>query len=78
MHLGGCRNISSVNSAFSFQSHLSSIALNNFVRGIWILNSHNCDMNYEPRDMGVVVEIIPLDFKILIALAQDTKNVSEI
>lgn len=29
-------------------------------------------MNYEPRDMGVVVEIIALDFKILIALAQDT------
>lgn len=35
-------------------------------------------MNYEPRDMGVVVEIIALDFKILIALAQDTKNVSKI
>lgn len=40
-------------------------------------------MNYEPRDMGVVVEIVAveivaLDFKILIALAQDTKNVPKI
>lgn len=56
---------------FSFQSPLSSITLNKRY-----LDSKYSQLYYERgREVGILVEIIAGDFKTLIALDKDTKNV---
>lgn len=56
---------------FSFQSRLSSIALNKRY-----LDSKYSQLYYEQgREVEILVEIIAGDFKTLIALDKDTKNV---
>lgn len=56
---------------FSFQSRLSRITLNKRY-----LDSKYSQLYYERgREVGILVEIITGDFKTLIALDKDTKNV---
>lgn len=56
---------------FSFQSCLSRITLNKRY-----LDSKYSQLYYERgREVGILVEIITGDFKTLIALDKDTKNV---